>query len=851
MKVANYKLIVITLFALSSWAQSAKLKVTPADYEKWGTLSGELISPDGKWVSCKMEYQSGNDTLFVINTTTLKRRDFPGAASATFSPDSKKMAIKFHDFRLEIHDLKNHEIKTYSGIKRFDFLSNGNEVMLQENQSKGQDLKLHDVNHTVLTQIQNVADYSIGNSGNIAVISESGVAVIHNKKGMLSNILSDRNAKYNRLNWSKSGNSVAFFSQSKTSADSLKIVHYNCTENKTNTLSNSNIKFEGKPYNIEPYKIVISENDKQVYFMITDIKDKPQEEKLVEVWESATRLEYPEQELSNDPEVNPYLTIWDVDSGQLKKVDDGDFMNTKILPRGKYALAQSKSSIVSQTAEIPPTDYYSINLEDGKSTLVVKQCSRSAGIIKASPSGQYVTYFKEGDYYVFDNEIGKSLNLTANINVAFKNVEFDNAGETPGYYSPGFTSDSRFVILYDQYDVWLFSPDGKMAKKITNGRETRTRFRVEIHKNDKQFDNVAELSRESIDIQKGIVLAARGSDMSSGYYRFNENEGLQKFNYAKSKSSRIVKAKSTDIFLYTEETEAEPPKLVIADKSRRTPKVIFQSNKHSFKYQWSHSELVTYQNSGGDTLKGILMYPVDYQVGKKYPMVVYIYERLSSTRYDYINPVATHHIGFSPPTYLLDGYFVLMPDIKYEIGNPGPSSVDCVTAAVNNIKQRNIIQENHIGLIGHSFGGFQTAYIISQTSIFAAAVAGGTVADPINAYLTMNFDRNRSNNWRFEDQQFRMASSPFNDWYGYIRNSTIAHAANIKTPLLSWSGKSDSSVDFRQSVALHLALRSLHKPNTLLLYPEQDHILSNPKAKLDLTMRVKAWFDYYLKNTLQ
>ena len=211
MKAANYKLIVITLFALSSWAQSAKLKVTPADYEKWGTLSGELISPDGKWVSCKMEYQSGNDTLFVTNTTTLKRRDFPGAASATFSPDSKKMAIKFHDFRLEIHDLKNHEIKTYSGIKRFDFLSNGNELMLQENQSKGQDLKLHDVNHTVLAQIQNATDYSIGNRGDIAVISESGVTVIHNKNGMLSNILSDRNAKYNRLNWSKSGNSVVFF----------------------------------------------------------------------------------------------------------------------------------------------------------------------------------------------------------------------------------------------------------------------------------------------------------------------------------------------------------------------------------------------------------------------------------------------------------------------------------------------------------------------------------------------------------------------------------------------------------------------------------------------------------------
>lgn len=848
MKAPYIFTIVAAFFTMATYAQSGRLKLTPSDFEKWGTLSEEKISPDGKWVSCKMKYESAKDTLFVINAMTNKKENYPGAVSLTFSPDSKSCTIKYPAGKISLLEFKTNKSLSYFDVDRFDFISGGY-LVLTENQLKEKNLQLFDSKNKLQWQINNVVDYNLANSQRLAIITKNGVSLVNLSAKMPPvEIIFDKQSKFSRPTWSLNENSFAVFSQCVTASDSIKVVHHNCLNGKTTFLKSRDVRFNGTPFNIEPYKMVVSENNKQVYLLLTDIKEKKDEGKVVEVWDSSTLLEYPEQELLKDPETHPYLTIWNVETGKLQKLDDGDFINTKVLPYGTYAVSASKSSIVSRTSEFAPTDYYSIDLRNGKNTLIARQCSTVVGAIKVSPSGRYIVYFKNGHYYIFDNETGKVLNITTALSVDFNDVEFDRAGINPGYRIPGWTSDSRYVILYDQFDIWLFSPDGKVSRKITNGRSIKTQFRLEIPRSDMQYEDVGQLSRETINIQEGIVITARGSDYSSGFYWFSETEGLNKFYHGKYRTKRFAKAKDTSKYIYSDETDSRPPRLMLMDKTGKEPRIIYQSNKHYTNYKWSRSELITYNNAHGDALQGVLMYPSNYQAGKKYPMVVYIYERLSQTVYDYINPVVSNPIGFSPPTYLHDGYFVLMPDIKYEIGSPGPSAVDCVTSAVKSVLRGNIIEENHIGLLGHSYGGFQSAFIITQTPIFAAAVASGAITDPVSSYLTKNFERYRSENWRFEDHQYRMESSPLNNWEGYIKNSTIAHATNITTPLLSWNGKNDSAVNFEQGLELHLALRSLHKPNLFLLYPDQGHILTDPRAQLDLTMRVKGWFDKYLKN---
>lgn len=848
MKYLDYKIIVVGLFTLSAWSQSAKLRMTVDDYGKWGTLSEEKISPDGRWVSCKMEYQSGSDTLFIVNAKTGKTQSFPQGISARFSPDSKQFAVSFPDNKMKLINIVDHTEIYFSKVVRFDLLSAGKYVLMRNNQSNERELQLFDRSNKVLWQTSKMIDYTIGNDGKLAVNYGSSIITLSTtEKPNPREIFSDTTADASRIVWSRSGSSLAFFSQSKYSAEGLKLTHYNSKTGIIRTLGHCEQAFGDKNYHLEGYGIVISEDDTQIYFNLIPTTENEVSQQIVEVWDTVSRLEYPEQELYKNPELNAVLTVWDIYSGQVQRIDGGDLFHSKILPGGKYTLSESRSSIVSRTDEIPPADYYSTIKATQESRLIVRQGSRSAGAIKVSPSGQYISFFKDRDYYTFDNLTGKTTNITAKVAVDFKNVEFDNAGANPGYYSPGWSADSRFVILYDQFDIWLFSPDGKIAKKITNGKKTKTRYRIVIDRNEMQAENFAEFGRTNIDLKKGIILSIRGYDKSSGYSFFTEKDGFKKINYAKAKFNGIAKAKNTSTYIYTDETENRPPRLLLIDKLQGKPRLIFQSNKQYNNYEWSHSELIKYNNSAGDTLQAILMYPVGYQAGKKYPMVVYIYETLSSTLYEYRNPVVRHRIGFSPTNYLLDGYLVLMPDIKYKVGDPGLSAADCVTSAVANVKQRGMVEENHIGLLGHSYGGYQVSYIITQTSIFAAAVAGGGVTDIVSWYLTMNFSKNRSNNWRFESQQLRMGSSPLNNWSGYVRNSPIANASNITTPLLSWSGKKDTSVNVEQSIELHLALRYLKKPNKMLLYLDQGHILTDPTAQLHLTKNIKDWFDLYLK----
>lgn len=278
--------------------------------------------------------------------------------------------------------------------------------------------------------------------------------------------------------------------------------------------------------------------------------------------------------------------------------------------------------------------------------------------------------------------------------------------------------------------------------------------------------------------------------------------------------------------------------------------MVFQSNPHYSNYARGFSKLLTYKTDSGKELQGALFYPAGFEHGKKCPMVVYIYSRESLKVHDYSNPTMYNRIGFTISNYTNDGYLVLMPDIKYEVGQPGKSVLDCVDAAVNKVLKMRIVERNHIGLIGHSFGGYEVCHLLTRTSMFAAAVAGAAVTDLISSYLAVNTTNGMKMDWRFETQQYRMGTTPFNDLQGYLENTTVTNASKITTPLLHWAGKEDKQCDWRQGNELHLAMRRLNKSNIFLVYPNQGHILSNPVAQSDLTYRTKNWFDLYLKGKL-
>lgn len=274
---------------------------------------------------------------------------------------------------------------------------------------------------------------------------------------------------------------------------------------------------------------------------------------------------------------------------------------------------------------------------------------------------------------------------------------------------------------------------------------------------------------------------------------------------------------------------------------------MYQSNKQYQKYATPRVELLSYVNTKGDSLNALLHFPLGYTKNKQYPMIVYLYETLSQNRYEYNNPSCYNPTGFALANYTNNDYFVLQPDIKYTTGDPGTSIVDAVEKAVEKASSTANINSKKMGLIGHSYGGHEVTLTICKTHLFAAAVAGAASTNMISDYLNLNEQTNRIKFSHFEVQQYRMGTPPFYNWEAYAKNSPVMNAEKCTTPVLSWTGKADGTVNWRQSVEFHLALKRLNKKNTLLVYPNEGHILSNPEAQIDLNNRIKEWFEQWLK----
>ncbi|MBW1656171.1 alpha/beta hydrolase family protein [Flavobacterium quisquiliarum] len=149
--------------------------------------------------------------------------------------------------------------------------------------------------------------------------------------------------------------------------------------------------------------------------------------------------------------------------------------------------------------------------------------------------------------------------------------------------------------------------------------------------------------------------------------------------------------------------------------------------------------------------------------------------------------------------------------------------------------------------MGHSFGGYETAFIVTQTPMFAAAVAGGAITDLNSFYYSVGRSGN-PNMWRFEKELWNMGGPPNELALAYHANSPIVHAEKIQNPLLIWTGKADAQVNYSQSLELYLALRRFKKKSILLVYPEEDHVLMKPENQTDITLRILDWFAYFLKD---
>jgi dipeptidyl aminopeptidase/acylaminoacyl peptidase len=243
----------------------------------------------------------------------------------------------------------------------------------------------------------------------------------------------------------------------------------------------------------------------------------------------------------------------------------------------------------------------------------------------------------------------------------------------------------------------------------------------------------------------------------------------------------------------------------------------------------------------------VLYKPEGFDPAQKYPMMVYFYERLSDNLHNYVTPSAggsSINIAF----YVSRGYLVYTPDIPYRDGYPGESAFKAVVPGVLDLVDQGFVDPDRIGVQGHSWGGYQIAYMITKTNIFAAAEAGAPVSNMISAYGGIRWSSGLSRMMQYEHGQSRIGGTLWEAPIQYIENSPIFWANKVETPLLMLHNDQDGAVPWEQGIEYFVALRRLAKPVWLFNYNGEDHGLRRAANRKDWTIRMQQFFDHYLKD---
>jgi dipeptidyl aminopeptidase/acylaminoacyl peptidase len=566
----------------------------------------------------------------------------------------------------------------------------------------------------------------------------------------------------------------------------------------------------------------------------------------VDIWSHNDLLLQSQQKAGLLREKNrTYKAIYHIDKKKVVQLADTLYESVWIARKGngKYAVATSPKQYqwASNWTGRFLNDYYLTDMNSGKRSELVKGVNRTS----MSPLQNFFAYFRwqDSSYYVVNISSGKRSKIASDIPFSLNNTEIDIPSDPPAYGIAGWGEKDRYLFLYDKYDVWRVDPNGKQPSvNITNGREKRLISRVI----DTDADNDFFMSDK-------IQLLSVFDEVSkkAGFARVSLNSGNKPtLMLLEPKSfSYPVKALNAGVLAYTRQDFNEFPDVWISDMSFTKRVKVSDANPQKDGFLWGDVSLVKWKSFNGEQLDGLLYKPESFDSTAKYPVVVYFYERNSDELYSF-NSISPSRSVINKSFYVSNGYVVFVPDIKYRTGYPGQSAYECIVSGTQALIERyNWIDEKHIGLQGQSWGGYQTAYLITQTNMFAAAMAGAPVSNMTSAYGGIRWESGMSRMFQYEHTQSRIGGTLWEKPMLYIENSPLFYANKVNTPLLIMHNDNDGAVPWYQGIEYYMALRRLDKKVWMLNYNNEPHNLNAASwgNRVDLSTRMKQFFDHYLK----
>jgi dipeptidyl aminopeptidase/acylaminoacyl peptidase len=485
-------------------------------------------------------------------------------------------------------------------------------------------------------------------------------------------------------------------------------------------------------------------------------------------------------------------------------------------------------------------DFYLVDVKTGTRKKILESVN---GYATSSPEGNYVLYFdkKNSNWYTYNVSNGNITQLNKDLKVKFSDELNDVPDDPSAYGVAGWTDNDKSVLIYDRYDIWAFSPDGKSEpKNMTNGFGRQNSITLRYQK----------LDPEELVIKKGETAWLDGFNNVTKEYGFfhvkvGEVKNPELAVMAGFRYSDLVKAKETTRFVYDKANFNTSPNAYTSIDLKAEVKLT-ETNPQQKNYNWGTAELVKWSTPKGHSSEGILYKPENFDASKKYPMIVYFYEKLSDGLYNYQAPAPTPS-RLNIAYFVSNGYLVFAPDISYETGYPGKSAMEYVNSGVESLKKNSWLDGSKIGLQGQSWGGYQVAYLITQTNMYAAAWAGAPVVNMTSAYGGIRWETGMSRQFQYEKTQSRIGATLWDKPELYIENSPLFFLPKVSTPVVIMSNDADGAVPYYQGIEMFTALKRLNKPAWLLVYNNEAHNLVQRQNRKDISIREQQFFDYYLK----
>lgn len=875
-------------------------------YDHWKEIAETQISPDGQFAVFAVNPQEGDGKLIIKNLTNNREDSVPRASGARISFDGtyvvfrirppfelmktlrrqKKKREEMPRDTLGVYETASRRITRIADLQSFKMpekaggwlaylsepalppkpaakpdsaqTSKPTKTPKKESAENGFKLTLRNLKTGKEIVFPFVTDYQFAVYGQALVFVstgndstfQSGVYRYDLTKEQLQRIATGK-GKYKGLTVSEDGAAIGFTANrdtAKTAKYNFALCVWQSGQDSAHIVAASGADFMPKEWIISEHAdLRFSKNGKRLFFgtspkpLEPDTTLLPEEVVQVDIWHWQDGYIQPQQKVRLEQDKKrSYLAVYHL--SENKSVQLGDFALPNIIlgdeGNAEWAVAESNMPYITQISWNwnADSDIYLINLNDGSRKLLAKGVKANPAL---SPKATYVYWFNAVDTALYAYHIaGDKL-----IRLSNDKRWVDEQNDTPDFPRPygiaGWTENDREIWVYDRYDIWAINPQTGQARNLTqDGRKKRLRYRYVRLDNEERF----------IDTSKPALLRIFSEiSKESGFARMESGWQPAVLVMSEHSFGTVIKAKNADRLLVTRGNFNEFPDLYLTDLSFADLRRISNANPQQAAYLWGTVELVKWLSNDGIPLEGLLYKPENFDPAKKYPMIVYYYERNSNNLYEHVPPSPGRSV-INYSYYVSNGYVIFVPDIVYKIGYPGESAYNCIMPGVMKVLSKGFVDPQRIGLQGHSWGGYQTAYMITRTNLFRAAEAGAPVVNMTSAYGGIRWETGLSRIHQYEHTQSRIGGSLWEKPLHFLENSPLFYAPKVNTPLLMMHNDEDGAVPWYQGIEFFMALKRLQKPVWMLNYNGEKHGLTQRKNRKDFTIRMAQFFDHYLKD---